>query len=214
MNNEYIHDLRKSIKKIMKKDKARYWHSISVAQTGANLAMRYDVDIEKAFIAGLLHDCAKCYTNRELLDYCAAYGIEINQYEQLSPYLLHGKLGAYFAENVYGITDDDIIHAILYHTTGRPNMSKLEEIIFIADYIEPFRNKTQNLEEIRWLAYIDIEKAIWKATDDTLKYLREKGTSIDMLAVKTYEFYEERCNENDRANRCKGNGEDCSGSHA
>ena len=155
------------------------------------------IDIEKAFTAGLLHDCAKCYTNEQLLYYCLEYQIEINEYEQASPYLLHSKLGAYFAKNKYGIEDEDIINAILFHTTGRPNMSKLEEIIFIADCIEPYRNRADNLDIIRKLAYKDIKKAILKATQDTLDYLRKKGKEqfIDALSVQTYEYYKEQCRE-------------------
>ncbi len=197
MNNEYVHELRKKVKKEFKKDKSRYWHTIGVAQTAANLAMCYEVDIEKAFVAGLLHDCAKCYTNEQLLYYCLEYQIEINEYEQASPYLLHSKLGAYFAKNKYDIEDEDIINAILFHTTGRPNMSKLEEIIFIADYIEPYRNRADNLDIIRKLAYKDIKKAILKATQDTLDYLRKKGKEqfIDALSVQTYEYYKEQCRE-------------------
>lgn len=197
MNNEYVHDLRKKVKKELKKDKSRYWHTIGVAQTAANLAMCYEVDIEKAFVAGLLHDCAKCYTNEQLLYYCSQYQIEINEYEQASPYLLHSKLGAYFAKSKYGIEDNDIINAILFHTTGRPKMSKLEEIVFIADYIEPYRNRADDLDIIRKLAYKDIQKAILKATEDTLYYLKNKGKEqfIDALSVQTYEYYKEQCKE-------------------
>ena len=191
-----------NLKKLRKKVKSgqdlkRFEHTIGVEYTAAALAMRYGCDLNKARTAGLLHDCAKCYTNEQLLYYCLEYQIEINEYEQASPYLLHSKLGAYFAKNKYDIEDEDIINAILFHTTGRPNMSKLEEIIFIADYIEPYRNRADNLDIIRKLAYKDIKKAILKATQDTLDYLRKKGKEqfIDALSVQTYEYYKEQCRE-------------------
>ena len=101
--------------------------------------MCYGADLEKALTAGLLHDCAKGRGVKEQIRYCEKHGILLTEAELAMPALIHAKLGAYLAEKDYGITDPEILDAITYHTTGRPDMSLLEKIIYIADYIEPNR---------------------------------------------------------------------------
>lgn len=189
MDNDYVNSLRKSVKKEFGEDKDRYRHSIGVADTAACLAMRYGVSMESAYIAGLLHDCAKCLPDEELLLRCRQHNIPISEFEERSPYLLHGKLGAFYAKERYNIADYDICNAIKYHTTGRAAMSPLEEIIFIADYIEPMRNKAADLNDVRALVFVDIKKAIYIVTKDTLDYLKSKNKPIDPQTVVTYEYY-------------------------
>lgn len=191
MDNNNIEKLRKQVKKALKKDKMRFRHTIGVADTSACLAMRYGYDMEKAYIAGLLHDCAKCIPDEIKIQECNDNNIEISDIEYNSPYLLHSKLGAFYAKTKYGITDDDICSAITYHTTGKPDMSLLDKIIFIADYIEPYRNKAGNLSEIRSLTFIDIDKAIKVVLHDTIEYLKESGKPIDQTTVDTYNFYKD-----------------------
>ena len=106
MNNKSITELRKKVKAKLGDNKNRYWHTIGVANTCACLAMRYNVDIEKAYIAGLLHDCAKCLPDDELLYECKMNSIEVTDFEYKSPYLLHGKVGALYARTEFGIDDD------------------------------------------------------------------------------------------------------------
>ena len=190
MNNGYIEDLRKQVKKALKEDKMRYRHTLGVADTSACLAMRYGVDMQKAYIAGLLHDCAKCVPDTVKLEECNRYGIEVTEFEKNSLYLLHAKLGAYYAKELYHIEDPSICSAIYWHTTGHAGMTKLEEIVYIADYIEPYRNHAQNLDTIRQLAFMDLERAIYQVTNDTLAYLEKKGGSIDPATVQTYEYYQ------------------------
>ena len=190
MNNGYIEDLRKQVKKALKEDKMRYRHTLGVADTSACLAMRYGVDMQKAYIAGLLHDCAKCVPDTVKLEECNRYGIEVTEFEKNSLYLLHAKLGAYYAKELYHIEDASICSAIYWHTTGHAGMTKLEEIVYIADYIEPYRNHAQNLDTIRQLAFTDLEKAIYQVTKDTLAYLKKKGGSIDPATMQTYEYYQ------------------------
>lgn len=189
MDNNNIERLRKQVKEALKKDKMRFRHTIGVADTSACLAMKYGYDMEKAYIAGLLHDCAKCVPDEIKIQECNDNNIEISDIEYNSPYLLHSKLGAFYAKTKYGITDNDICSAITYHTTGKPDMSLLDKIIFIADYIEPYRNKAGNLSEIRSLAFIDIDKAIKVVLHDTIEYLKESGKPIDRTTVDTYNFY-------------------------
>ena len=151
--------------------------------------MRYNVDIEKAYIAGLLHDCAKCLPDDELLYECKMNSIEVTDFEYKSPYLLHGKVGALYARTEFGIDDDEICSSIKYHTTGKPEMSKLEEIVFIADYIEPYRNKADDLDEIRSIVFVDIEKAIYLVCEHTLEYLKANNKPIDKTTVDTFNYY-------------------------
>lgn len=177
-------------KKLQKKlDSDRYEHTIGVAYTAAALAMRYGADIEKAQIAGILHDNAKCIPYDKAMQLSQKYNIALSEAELANPLLLHSKIGAYLAMHKYKITDKEIIRAILYHTTGRPNMTLLEKIIYIADYIEPKRHKAQNLTEIRRLAFIDIDKALLKILSDTLDYLKSCNMEIDSMTQKAYDFY-------------------------
>lgn len=184
---ESTSELRKQIKKCLDKD--RYRHTMGVAHTAACLAMRYGEDIEKAFIAGLLHDCAKCIGNEEKYEMCEKYGIELTEAEKNIPSLVHAKLGAYLAEKKYGIEDEDIINSVRTHTTGEPGMSLLQKIIFTADYIEPGRCEAPDLGDVRKLAFTDIDMAICRILGDTLDYLKEKGGKVDPKTRETFEFY-------------------------
>lgn len=187
----------KKIKKYLKKHltKERYQHTIGVAYTAVSMAMRYNPDtknsdfIKKAEIAGLLHDCAKCMDNDKKLRICDKNNISYSSFEASHPYLLHGKVGAYIAKTKFSIDDEDILQAIVWHTTGHPDMSLLEKIIFIADYIEPSRRPIPELNEIRQLAFIDIDKTMEKILLNTLKYLEDKGNPIDIMTQTTYDSY-------------------------
>lgn len=177
-------------KKLQKKlDANRYEHTIGVAYTAAALAMRYGADIEKAQLAGILHDNAKCIPQDKAMQISEKYNITFSEAELANPALMHAKVGAYLAMHKYKITDKEVIRAILYHTTGRPNMTLLEKIIYIADYIEPGRNKAANLEEIRRMAFIDIDKALLMILSDTLDYLQKVNGEIDSMTKKAHDFY-------------------------
>ena len=130
-------------------DHKRYEHTIGVEYTAAALAMRYEECVKNAQLAGLLHDCAKCMSDTKRLSICKKYNISINEVEHRNPFLLHAKVGSFLAMEKYHVEDKDVINAILNHTTGRPRMSLLEKIIFVADYIEPGRKQAPNLKEIR-----------------------------------------------------------------
>lgn len=182
------------IKKIRKKmektlDAKRFEHTLGVAYTAASLAMRYDEDITRALTAGLLHDCAKCINNEKKIAICEKHNIPINEVERENPFLLHAKVGSYMAMKQFNIHDQDIINAILNHTTGRPGMSSLEKIVYIADYIEPGRKQAPNLQLIRKLAFQDLDRALVKILGDTLQYLKSIGIPIDAMTQKTYDFY-------------------------
>lgn len=187
----------KKIKKYLKKHltKDRYHHTLGVASTAVAMAMRYNPDpsnsnfIKRAELAGLLHDCAKCMDNNKKLRICEKNNLSCSSFEKNHPYLLHGKVGAYIAQTKFKIEDNDILQAITWHTTGRPDMSLLEKIIFIADYIEPSRNPVPELNLIRQLAFVDIDKAMEKILSNTLKFLESKGNPIDKMTQTTYDSY-------------------------
>lgn len=170
-------------------DKVRYEHTLGVMYTAAAMAMHYQVDLEKTMIAGLLHDCAKCLSSEKKLKMCEKYEIPVSDAEKENTGLLHAKLGAYLAKVKYDVCDAEILDAITYHTTGRPNMTLLDKIIYIADYIEPNRNEAPNLLEARRLAFEDIDECLYFILRDSLVYLQSKSEVIDPMTEKTYNFY-------------------------
>ena len=146
-----------------------YLHSLGTMEEAGKLASLYGCDIQKARIAGLLHDCGKasCKDN-----------------------LKHAKKSAELAGTRYGVKDKSIMDAILYHTTGRVNMTLLEKIIFIADKIEPARHY-EGVEEIRKEAYKDLDSAIIKSLESTIKYVKKRNMVLDMESVNTLNYLKE-----------------------
>ncbi len=187
----------KKIKKYLKKHltKERYQHTLGVAYTAIAMAMKYNPDttnadfIKKAELAGLLHDCAKNMDNKKKLRICDKNQIPYTGMEAENTYLLHGKVGAYLAQTKFGIQDEDILNAIIWHTTGRPEMSTLEKIIFIADYIEPSRHPIPDLDLIRKLAFEDLDQAMKKILSNTITYLQHNNKPFDPMTQKTYDSY-------------------------
>ena len=182
-DNEIIEVLRKELKP------GRFKHTIGVMETAVKLAEHYNCDQEKAKIAGLLHDCAKCLPPEETIRLCRKNGVEIQAVEYENPGLLHAKAGALLARNIYHVEDEDILHAILVHTTGQPNMSMLDKIIFTADYIEPGRNQAPRLDYLRKMAFENLDYAVAEILRDTLNYLKEKRVIIDTATKDTFNFY-------------------------
>ena len=181
--------LRKKVKKAL--DKERYEHTKGVMYTACCLAMAHEYDLEKAMVAGLLHDCAKALPNEEKIRICNEHHILINAVEMNAPGLLHAKVGALLAEEEYGITDPDILHAIKVHTTGEPRMNKLDKIIYIADYIEPNRCEAPRLDYIRKLAFEDLNACMAEILYDTLLYLAGRKGEIDPVTELTYGYYQQ-----------------------
>lgn len=180
--------LRKEMEEIL--SAKRYLHTLGVSYTASCLAMAHGEPMDDAMAAGLLHDCAKAMHGSELMAICEKGHLRMNTAERSNPTaLLHAKVGAYLAEHKYGVTDTNILNAIRYHTTGRPDMSKLEKIIYIADYIEPGRKQLTGLEMIRRIAYQDLDWTMENILANTLAYLRTTEGQVDDMTVKTYEFY-------------------------
>ena len=155
--------------------------------------------MDKAYTAGLLHDCAKYLDDEQMLEAAKEHNIELEEVEKTSVQLVHAKVGAVFAKEVYGIEDEDILNAIRYHTTGRPDMSLLEKIIYVADYIEPGRRRmvddvdsAKRLELARSYASVDIDLALKTILKETYDYLQTKTDyAISDMTQKAYEFYKD-----------------------
>lgn len=180
------------IKKLEKElNYRRFVHTMGVACTASALAMRYGEDMERAELAGLLHDCAKCLPLARMQELCRHSFLPVRAPEREDPALLHAKAGAALAELEYGVSDREILEAIAWHTTGRPAMSSLEKTIFIADYIEPGRKAAQHLPEIREAAFRNREEAMVMILSDTLSYLKRIGAMMDPMTQRTYEYYTE-----------------------
>lgn len=187
----------KNIKKYLKKhlSKERYQHTLGVAYTAAAMAMKFNPDttnselVKRAELAGLLHDCAKNMSDKKKLQLCDKNNIPYSELEAANAYLLHGKVGALIAKSKFQIQDEDILNSIIWHTTGRPGMSDLEKIIFIADYIEPARKPVPKLDIIRKLAFEDLDKATAAILENTITYLKENNKPFDSMTQETYNSY-------------------------
>lgn len=187
--NERFTKIKKALKKELDKD--RYEHTLGVMYTAACLAMANGYDMEKAQLAGLLHDCAKCIPNEKKLKICTKNNIPVTQIEKENPFLLHAKVGAFLAKELYEVDDVEILHAISVHTTGAPGMNMLDKIVFIADYIEPKRDKAANLKEIRKAAFENLDEALKMILCDTIHYLtgNKNDKNIDPMTLETYQYY-------------------------
>ena len=184
---EVSQKLRKQLENELKPD--RFDHTLGVAYTAANMAFLYGADIEKALIAGYIHDCAKCMTHEEQIKICEKNDIEITEVERKNHSLLHAKVGMYLARTKYDVYDPEILGAIRWHTTGREDMTLLEKIVYIADFIEPNRRPLENMAEIRKEAFTDLDKCLAHILHDSVIYLKTIGKEVDEATMNAYEFY-------------------------
>lgn len=187
---ELSQNLRMEMEKVLSKD--RFDHTLGVAYTAANMAFVFDEDIAKALTAGMLHDCAKCLPHEEQIKICRQYDVSLTDVEMRNQKLIHAKAGMCLAEHKYGISDPYILNAIRYHTTGHPDMTTLEKIIFTADFIEPNRKMLPEMDIIRKEALSDLDKAVCHILHNTLFYLGDQEDEADPMTQKTYEFYSAR----------------------
>lgn len=155
----------------------RYNHVLGVIEVAKELSLKWNVNLTKAEKSALFHDFAKNMDYNEMLDYSSKNDIFFDEIELNSPELMHGRIAREIAKRKYYIYDEDILNSIEYHTTGRKGMSKLEKIIFLADYIEPNRN-FKGVDELRNLAFKNLDNALVKAIDGTIGHLIENGEII------------------------------------
>ncbi len=178
-----IEEYRSLIKNRM--GERRYIHSINVAKSAVKLAQHYNGDIEKAEIAGILHDCCKEIPKDEMLQIMADGGIILDAVEKGSSKLWHSIAGSVYVRDTLNIYDSDIINAIRYHTTGRASMSLLEKIIFIADFISDERDYN-GVDIMRKKAFNDLEDAMLFGLQFTIKDLASRKLTIHSNAIFCY----------------------------
>ncbi|SHE37465.1 putative HD superfamily hydrolase of NAD metabolism [Atopostipes suicloacalis DSM 15692] len=170
----------------------RFEHVLRVEQTAIQLAREYAADVEKASIAALLHDVAKEQPEAEMRDIVISENLNLDLL-QFGSQIWHAPVGSILAEREYGITDDEILEAIKYHTIAAPEMSLIAQIIFVADYIEPGRTH-QAAEEARKLASYSLRDAVRFEITQTIKYLVENEERIYPNAINAYNAWIERKN--------------------
>ncbi len=187
MANLKFNDILREIEKRLPRE--RYYHSVGVAMTAGNLAAVTGESFDDAILSGLLHDLGKAFPEEEQVRLCGRYGISLSESEMKNHALVHAKLGAFFAEKEFGIHDEKILSAILFHTTGRPMMSAFEKILYVADYIEPNRKEIPGLTDVRKIAFSDLDLAVTEITNAVVTYLRKTGKPIDTITEETYRYY-------------------------
>lgn len=153
---------------------ARFRHCRDVSQTAVRLAERWDADIEKARLAGILHDCARNLKGEELLKTSRQYGMIPSSLELLQPALIHAPLGAIIAERRFGISEPQVLQAIRRHTTGAPQMTLLDKVIYLSDCIEPGRNFS-GVRKIRDMAVEDLDAAVLLAYEHSILFVVANG---------------------------------------
>ncbi|MCY7848912.1 bis(5'-nucleosyl)-tetraphosphatase (symmetrical) YqeK [Bacillus haynesii] len=162
----------------------RYIHTVGVMETAVKLAERFGADVKKAETAAIFHDYAKFRPKEEMKQIILDGGgpLEVLDFHHE---LWHAPAGAALVKTEVGITDEDILSAIRFHTSGRPNMTLLEKVIYVADYIEPGR-RFPGVEEVRTLAEEDLDSALIQALKNTITFLISKNQAVYPETVATY----------------------------
>ena len=165
----------------------RYIHTLGTANCAKELAKQFGLNQDKAYLAWLLQDCAKCFSNEKLLDIIHQH-LDVEECEMLNYKTLHAPVSAYIAETEFNITDNEIISAIRWHTLGKLNMTDFEKIIFIADKIEPNTRDKEYSAKIRELLSQDngLNKALLKCYKETIKSLVKRDLKICLLTIEIY----------------------------
>lgn len=165
----------------------RYIHTLGTADCAKELAKQFKLNQDKAYLAGLLHDCAKCFPNEKLLDIIHKH-LDVEECEMLNYKTLHAPVSAYIAETEFKITDKEILSAIRWHTLGKLDMTDFEKIVFIADKIEPNTRDEEYSAKIRDLLSEEngLNKALLKCYKETIKSLVKRDLKICLLTIKIY----------------------------
>ena len=161
-------------------------HVLGTEQEAIRLATRYGADVEKARVAALLHDCTKKLDMPEQLALCRQYGIELDELEQKALKLLHAKTGAAIAREVFGV-DDEIYRAIWWHTTGHADMTLLEKIIYLADYIEPSRD-FPGVNDLRACVYENLDRGMLMGLEMTIDEMTEMGNPVHHATMEARDW--------------------------
>jgi predicted HD superfamily hydrolase involved in NAD metabolism len=184
-----INEIKKSLKKHFTKD--RFEHTLSVMETAVILAERFGADLEKARIAGLLHDIAKEKTIDKLLEICNLYEYKPDEFSMNSINLLHGPVGALIIRNEYGIMDQDIFSSVFFHTTAKEDMSILDKVIYVADKIEPL-NCFDGIDIMRHEAITNIDKVLLMLIKKGIKRVLDREDIPHPNTIEAEKYYNRR----------------------
>ena len=161
-------------------------HVLGTEQEAIRLARRYGADETDARIAALLHDCTKKLDMEQQLALCRRYDIRLDELEQHALKLLHAKTGAAVARDLFGVKDA-VYEAIRWHTTGKPDMTLLEKVIYLADYIEPNRD-FPGVDELRRAVYDDLDKGLLMGLSDTIDEMERMGNPVHHDTLEARDF--------------------------
>jgi len=161
----------------------RWEHSVNVKNEAVKLAIKLGVDVHKAAVAGILHDCARDMSYQQLLNKAEEFDIIIDNATLHSPSIIHALIGPEIARREFGVSDEDVLNAMRYHTTGRGNMSLLEKIVFIADAVEPSRNYP-GVKRIREVLIKSLDDAVLAALENTINHLVSKRQLIHVNTLR------------------------------
>jgi predicted HD superfamily hydrolase involved in NAD metabolism len=165
----------------------RLEHILGVEKTAHALALRYDENAQKAAWAGLLHDLAKHFSGQKLLSEADRFGIAVDSVCRQNPHLLHADIGAALARELFGETDAQVLNAITNHTLGHPEMDRLSQVLYLADWIEPMR-KGPEVDHLRTLAWDGLEEAVMLGCCYVLEDLQQKGQPAHPRTQMTYDW--------------------------
>ena len=184
MSANHINEIKQALKQML--DEKRFAHTIAVCETAVILAERFGGDKEKAYLAALLHDCARGLDDQQQRAYCDEHGIVLDDYMENDANPIHALVGADMARRRFGITDKDVLDAISRHAIGDTGMTLLDKILFIADGTEPHRNG-RDAEEARAAAENDLDKAL--APVMRIKTYYRQGKPMPPTSVKMLNQY-------------------------
>ena len=176
----------------------RYQHSLGTAECAKELAKQFGQNEEKAYIAGLLHDCAKCFSDEKLLEIIDKYLDDVDSDERSNKKTLHAPGSYYIAKTVFGLEDTEMLSAIRWHTLGKINMTDFEKIIFLADKIELRTRSEDYRKKITKDLYSEngLNKAILECYKETIKSLADRNLVICPLTVEIYNNLQKSINVN------------------
>jgi predicted HD superfamily hydrolase involved in NAD metabolism len=175
--------------------RSRLNHILRVEQMSVDLAQIHNLNLEKAATAGLMHDLAKYFPPQHLLQMAQKEGLEIDAVMAAHPHLLHADVSAIVARKTFGVKDEEVLQAIANHTLGRPEMSLLSCIVFLADTLEPGRGDTPQLQTLRQLSCENIYQAGRKTCEYSLKLLLDTTSLIHPRTIATRNWFMSKAKE-------------------
>ena len=167
----------------------RYKHSLSTGKTAEKICRKFGLNSEKGFFTGLIHDIAREYNNDEIINICSEKGEQVSRYELEEPVLLHGKAGAALLKDKFCIEDEEILDAVRVHTTGSSGMSSMAKVLFVADYIEPYRKHITD-EYLKSLENSGLDTMVKTVLNSIIDYIKSKGKKAAIPSIELLEELE------------------------